>query len=716
MDAAGAAASVRSNAARALDASGANARALARTLRHPTPALARDIAIHAALGLFFVLFTTDLDRDLVRRGVLPLPGAAAYLAGALAILAVALRVRSAGSLARAIRAVRGQAAAVAREHLVFFAAFAALAAMSLPYWFRRDDPTPGALIFLVVAFGACAVAALLPLSERVRSGWRGYLAAAFLVYCAGIWIDVLRPGTFSVVDERAAGFATDTNTAAYAVSLLAAALLRYGRRPALADYGVLYVSGLTIFLTLSRGGALVWLALAAAYAAFVLARASAGERRAIGVRFAAAGALTGASIWGSMQTFDYFSQPATQERVHIFFGNQSWFRLRMKPTHRTVPLIAERYGGFADAIESDAPIESAPAPGLLAGLASGDGDADAAPPGGDASGSAPPPTPDAPAADAEAPLAPAPDAAPAASAPDPAPEPTPPSASAEVTPGPAPPRGVVAAVPGGMSPTSPVAPDIAITVVTVTPDAAPEPATGAAATPEPATGAAAAPEPPPSAEATSADAAAVAAAPPAGGDASEASGGEAAGEAEAAGGEAEGEAEASGGGASGEAEATGGDAAGGEAEAEAEPASIDSRFVRQSGEYLYVDTVRVVRLKIAVEAIRDSPLVGYGNRYGSSEGLGAHNMYLAAWVDFGIPGFFAYAALVLGGLWSCWRLRFWPALFVMGVLASWGMFSHTVLEQRSLFVAVGLLLALALARPGGGAESGAAAPPREALP
>ena len=690
-----AAASVRSNAARALDASGANARALARTLRHPTPALARDIAIHAALGLFFVLFTTDLDRDLVRRGVLPLPGAAAYLAGALAILAVALRVRSAGSLARAIRAVRGQAAAVAREHLVFFAAFAALAAMSLPYWFRRDDPTPGALIFLVVAFGACAVAALLPLSERVRSGWRGYLAAAFLVYCAGIWIDVLRPGTFSVVDERAAGFATDTNTAAYAVSLLAAALLRYGRRPALADYGVLYVSGLTIFLTLSRGGALVWLALAAAYAAFVLARASAGERRAIGVRFAAAGALTGASIWGAMQTFDYFSQPATQERVHIFFGNQSWFRLRMKPTHRTVPLIAERYGGFADAIESDAPIESAPAPGLLAGLASGDGDADAAPSGGDASGSAPPPdAPDAPSADAEAPPAPAPDAASAAAAPDPAPEPTPPSASAEVTPGPAPPRGVVAAVPGGMSPTSPVAPDIAITVVTVTPDAPPEPAAGAAAAPD--APSAAAPSSPPSAEATSADAAAVAAAPPAGGDASEASGGEAAGEAEASGGGAE--------------------AADGGAEAEAEPASIDSRFVRQSGEYLYVDTVRVVRLKIAVEAIRDSPLVGYGNRYGSSEGLGAHNMYLAAWVDFGIPGFFAYAALVLGGLWSCWRLRFWPALFVMGVLASWGMFSHTVLEQRSLFVAVGLLLALALARPGGGAESGDAAPAREALP
>ena len=700
-----------------------------------------------------MLFTTDLDRDLVRRGVLPLPGAAAYLAGVAAILAIALRVRSAGALARAIRAAGGQAIAVARAHPMFFAAFALLAAMSLPYWFRREDPTQGALIFLVLAFGACATAALLPLSGRVRSGWRGYLAAAFLVYCAGIWIDVLRPGTFSVVDERAAGFATDTNTAAYAVSLLAAALLRYRRRPGLADLGVLYVSGLTIFITLSRGGALVWLALAAAYAAYVLVRSS-GERRAIGVRFAATGALMAASVWATMQTFEYFSQPATQERVHIFFGNQSWFRLRMKPTHRTVPLIAERYGGFADAIESADPIESAPAPGLLAGLASGDGetapadedpsavasldgeeappgedasdaadaDGEASPPGDDASadgegGTAPsgddastdaegetaPPSEDA-STDADEETAPSGDdasaegegeaapsgedasadgdeetapsgddastdgeAAPEPTAePDPAPEPTPPPAETDATPESAepaaegtptpPPGGVVAAIPGG-PPTVSQPPAIVITVVTVTPTPPPASPLPAEATPTPV-------------------AVVAAAAPPAD------------------------EAEASGGG----------------AEAEAEPASIDSRFVRQSGEYLYVDTVRVVRLKIAIEAIRDSPLVGYGNRYGSGEGLGAHNMYLAVWVDFGLPGFLAYSALMAGGLWSCWRLRFWPGLFAMGVLASWSMFSHTVLEQRSLFVVVGLLLALALARTDAGAESEADGAPREATP
>lgn len=633
-----------------MDAAASRSRALAARLRRPDAAMARAAAIHAALGLFFVLFTTDLDRDLVRRGLLPAPGAAAYLAGAIAILAAALRPRSREGAARALAAVRAQASAVVRNHPAFFAAFAALAAMSLPYWFRREDPTPGALVFLAVAFGACAVAALLPLSERVRSGWRGYLAAAFLVYCAGIWIDVLRPGTFSVVDERAAGFATDTNTAAYAVSLLAAVLLRY-RRTDLADLGVLYVSGLTVFLTLSRGGALVWLALAGAYAAFVLVR-SAGERRPAAVRLAAGAALTAGSVWLTMQTFDYFSQPATQERVHIFFGNQSWFRLRMKPTHRTVPLIAERYGGFADALETDAPIESAPAPGLLASVADGD----------DTGGEAPPPPAASPEAGGAAP--PSPDSGDASASPEPSPPPQPtavpspaaetPQPTSEATPE-APP--LVAAAPvapptPGASPAAADTPPTSAGAATPVAPAAETPAEAPEATPAPAS------EP-----ATAVTA--VAAAP--------------AGEGAAAG---------------------------------AEPEALDSRYVRQSGEYLYIDTVRVVRLKIAVEAIRDSPIVGYGNRYGSGEGLGAHNMYLAAWLDFGIAGFFAYAALMAGGLWGCWRLRFWPGLFMMGVLASWGMFSHTVLEQRSLFVVVGLMLALALAaqQPAPGAER------REALP
>ena len=665
-----------------MDAAASRSRALAARLRRPDAAMARATAIHAALGLFFVLFTTDLDRDLVRRGLLPAPGVAAYLAGAIAILAAALRPRSREGAARALAAVRAQASAVVRNHPAFFAAFAALAAMSLPYWFRREDPTPGALVFLAVAFGACAVAALLPLSERVRSGWRGYLAAAFLVYCAGIWIDVLRPGTFSVVDERAAGFATDTNTAAYAVSLLAAVLLRY-RRIDLADLGVLYVSGLTVFLTLSRGGALVWLTLAGAYAAFVLVR-SAGERRPAAVRLAAGAALTAGSVWLTMQTFDYFSQPATQERVHIFFGNQSWFRLRMKPTHRTVPLIAERYGGFADALETDVPIESAPAPGLLASVADGDAAGAEAPPpleASPASGDAGAPSPGS--EDATASTEPSPPPQPAA-APSPAAET--PQPSPEATPASPP---LVAAAP--VAPPTPDTPPAATAEPPVATAELP------AATAEPAAADSAADAPPPSADAATpvapaapiapAEAPEATAAPPPPAPASESA---AAATAVAAAPADEGAADG------------------------AEPEALDSRYVRQSGEYLYIDTVRVVRLKIAVEAIRDSPIVGYGNRYGSGEGLGAHNMYLAAWVDFGIAGFFAYAALMAGGLWGCWRLRFWPGLFMMGVLASWGMFSHTVLEQRSLFVVVGLMLALALAArqpaPGAGAER------REALP
>ena len=129
----------------------------------------------------------------------------------------------------------------------------------------------------------------------------------------------------------------------------------------------------------------------------------------------------------------------------------------------------------------------------------------------------------------------------------------------------------------------------------------------------------------------------------------------------------------------------------------------DVPFIREEGEYVYIDSPRMVRLQNALEAIRISPLVGYGNRYSSGrelpdggEGVSAHNMYLASWIDFGLPGFIGFVVLLLGAFWSFFRKKYWPAVFLIGMIACWSMLSHTIFEHRGIFVMLGLMMSLAL--------------------
>lgn len=129
----------------------------------------------------------------------------------------------------------------------------------------------------------------------------------------------------------------------------------------------------------------------------------------------------------------------------------------------------------------------------------------------------------------------------------------------------------------------------------------------------------------------------------------------------------------------------------------------DLPFIREAGEYVYIDSPRMVRLQNALGAIRESPLIGYGNRYGSgrelpgiNQGFSAHNMYLASWIDFGLPGFIGFAVLLLGAFWSFFRMKYWPAVFLIGMIACWSMLSHTIFEHRGVFVMLGLIMSIAL--------------------
>ncbi len=291
------------------------------------------------LALFLLLFLTELDRELVRRDWLPVPGGGivVYCGGMVGVV-ICLAVAA----GRARADLLGQVVAILRHHWLFALVFLALLLLSLGYWFRQPAAKLRDALLIVSPSIVCIGAALLPLISRVRRGWRAYLGLAFVVYCLSIWMDVWQPGTFSTIEGRAAGLAVDTNTGAYMVALLAVPLLHY-RQFSLVSLIVLYLAGLTIFLTLSRGGALSCLLVAGCYLSLIFAK-SPSRRVFVSLAFGAMAVLLVFFAWLSVRSFDHFSAPETQTRLRLFLGKANWFQTRLKASNKAVIVpILERY-------------------------------------------------------------------------------------------------------------------------------------------------------------------------------------------------------------------------------------------------------------------------------------------------------------------------------------------------------------------------------------
>ncbi len=103
-----------------------------------------------------------------------------------------------------------------------------------------------ALLALIAASNTAAAAAL-PVA--------GTLALALLLW--SINRDLVAPGTFAALNERAAGFSGNANYSALVAVMLCAATLDYdGRRLLLGDLVVLILSGAIVIISLSRSGLL----------------------------------------------------------------------------------------------------------------------------------------------------------------------------------------------------------------------------------------------------------------------------------------------------------------------------------------------------------------------------------------------------------------------------------------------------------------------------
>lgn len=447
----------------------------------------RSGAVHAGLALFLMLFLTALEHELQRRGWFPIRGMVAFLAGMTVITAV-WAVSTHDAQARLYRQIKG----VIQNHWFLWLAFLALAQASYIY-LLRTDVRPVDSVFYVLPFLACLAAALLPLVPPIRNHWQTYLWGAFLLYCLTVWIDVGFPGTFTAVEWRPAGLASDSNTGAYMVTMLAIPLLTY-RHLRVRSLLVLYLAGLTVFFTLSRGGALVFLLMNLGYV-WLLLRHCPSRRPFIAACTGSVLAVTVLSAWLTSSTLPIFQKPIPvfqQENAARRVDNihpQRWFSYVLRADGAAVRHFLARYERFGRITSTD--ILAAPSPAFRSAVLF-----------------------DSP---------------------------------------------ILAALPQG---------------------------------------------------------------------------------------------------------------------------------------YVLVASPRLVRLRNALEAVWTSPWIGYGTKFNVRRNISSHNMYLGTWIDFGVLGPVLYLAF-LGAVWcGFWRKRYWPGVFLAGLMVGWSLFSQTVLGTRALFVLLGLLLGL----------------------
>ncbi len=108
------------------------------------------------------------------------------------------------------------------------------------------------------------------------------------------------------------------------------------------------------------------------------------------------------------------------------------------------------------------------------------------------------------------------------------------------------------------------------------------------------------------------------------------------------------------------------------------------------------DDSRLSLLRTYGELISAAPFAGYGTGYSYSRTYGPHNHYFQTWTNLGLLGLLAYCAILLGALALFIAHRWSPGIVYIAVLSGWSVFSHGVLEQRSVPMMLGLLTAAAV--------------------
>ncbi len=162
-------------------------------------------------GLFAV-FISYLDNYLEARQALPFLNVTMFL--------WSLTAMTAGSVVRAAASLRERSRLLGlyRMHVAVLFPLGAVVVFSFMSAFlpaANLDDGPRWVLYPAYNAAIVVLSMLLPLPEHHRKFFRWYLLIAFVLAAASVFVDVLRPGTFSILPDRAAGFARNPNGGAF---------------------------------------------------------------------------------------------------------------------------------------------------------------------------------------------------------------------------------------------------------------------------------------------------------------------------------------------------------------------------------------------------------------------------------------------------------------------------------------------------------------------
>jgi O-antigen ligase len=216
-----------------------------------------------AMAAFVAVFLGYVDLHLYYSGALSFPAAYIFL-GLLMVFAGA----------RALHAVvtdrvRGEIIALYAAHGLVLLAWLAIIVVGFLCAFLPDAywaSGPQYLLFPIYDAMVVVFSMLLVVPRRHRDHFDRYLQCAFVVFLGSVFVDVYQPGTFSLVPDRAAGFAENPNTAAFVLVLLCCCLVDW-ETPRPWTPLVLGLTFLGVLWTLSRGGMIMFATIVVFYVA-----------------------------------------------------------------------------------------------------------------------------------------------------------------------------------------------------------------------------------------------------------------------------------------------------------------------------------------------------------------------------------------------------------------------------------------------------------------
>lgn len=112
------------------------------------------------------------------------------------------------------------------------------------------------------------------------------------------------------------------------------------------------------------------------------------------------------------------------------------------------------------------------------------------------------------------------------------------------------------------------------------------------------------------------------------------------------------------------------------------------------GEYVHIESRRMARLRNAIDAIAESPLIGHGIGFNRNAGISAHNMFLAMWIDFGLLGLILYTIPLVIGFFKFYKSKYWLGTFFILGFSAISMFVQHIFTLYTAFFVMGLVLSL----------------------